>query len=35
MSLSRDLGVALQLLLPHQLLSRIVYYATRWTWRPW
>lgn len=35
MSLTRDLGVALQLLLPHQLLSRIVYYATRWTWRPW
>ena len=35
MSIKRDLGVALQLLLPHQLLSRIVYYATRWTWRPW
>lgn len=35
MSLQRDLGVALQMLLPHQLLSRIVYYATRWTWRPW
>lgn len=35
MSIKRDLGVALQLLLPHQLLSRIVYYAMRWTWRPW
>jgi phosphatidylserine decarboxylase len=35
MSLQRDLGVALQLILPHQLLSRVVYYATRWTWRPW
>lgn len=35
MSIKRDLGVALQLLLPHQLLSRVVYYATRWTWRPW
>lgn len=35
MSLSRDLGVALQLLLPHRLLSRIVYHAMRWTWRPW
>lgn len=33
--LTRDLGVALQLLLPHQLLSRLVYYATRWTWGPW
>lgn len=33
--LSRDLGVALQLLLPHQALSRIVYYATRWRWKPW
>jgi phosphatidylserine decarboxylase len=33
--IKRDLGVALQLLLPHQLLSRIVYYATRWTWAPW
>lgn len=35
MTIKRDLGVALQLLLPHQLLSRIVYYAMRWTWRPW
>jgi len=35
MSIQRDLGVALQLLLPHQLLSRIVYYAMRWTFRPW
>lgn len=35
MSIKRDLGVALQLLLPHQLLSRIVYYAMRWRWRPW
>jgi phosphatidylserine decarboxylase len=33
--IKRDLGVALQLLLPHQLLSRIVYYAMRWTWGPW
>lgn len=33
--ITRDLGVALQLLLPHQLLSRIVYYVMRWTWRPW
>lgn len=33
--LTRDLGVALQLILPHQLLSRIVYYATRWTFKPW
>lgn len=33
--LKRDLGVALQLLLPHRALSRIVYYATRWTFRPW
>ena len=35
MSIKRDLGVALQLLLPHQLLSRVVYYAMRWTFRPW
>jgi phosphatidylserine decarboxylase len=33
--LSRDLAVALQLILPHRVLSRIVYYATRWRWRPW
>jgi phosphatidylserine decarboxylase len=29
------LDVALQYLLPHRALSRIVYWATRWTWRPW
>lgn len=28
-------SVLLQYLLPHRLLSRIVYWATRWTWRPW
>ncbi len=28
-------SVALQYLLPHRLLSRIVYWATRWTWQPW
>jgi len=28
-------AVALQYLLPHRVLSRIVYWATRWTWRPW
>lgn len=33
--LKRDLGVALQLILPHQLLSRAVYYLMRWRWRPW
>lgn len=33
--LSRDLGAALQLLLPHQLLSRIAYFAMRWRFRPW
>ncbi|HEX6833304.1 MAG TPA: archaetidylserine decarboxylase [Rudaea sp.] len=27
--------VLLQYVLPHRLLSRIVYWATRWTWRPW
>ena len=27
--------VALQYLLPHRALSRVVYWATRWTWRPW
>jgi phosphatidylserine decarboxylase len=26
---------ALQYLLPHRFLSRLVYWATRWTWRPW
>ena len=29
------LSVILQYLLPHRFLSRIVYWATRWTWRPW
>ncbi len=29
------LSSALQYLLPHRLLSRLVYWATRWTWRPW
>lgn len=29
------LSVLLQYALPHRLLSRIVYWATRWTWRPW
>lgn len=29
------LSVALQYFLPHRLLSRVVYWATRWTWRPW
>ncbi len=28
-------NVALQYALPHHLLSRLVYWATRWTWRPW
>jgi phosphatidylserine decarboxylase len=27
--------VLLQYVLPHRFLSRIVYWATRWTWRPW
>ncbi len=27
--------VFLQYILPHRFLSRIVYRATRWTWRPW
>lgn len=27
--------VLLQYVLPHRLLSRVVYHATRWTWRPW
>lgn len=27
--------VVLQYILPHHLLSRIVRWATRWTWRPW
>jgi phosphatidylserine decarboxylase len=29
------LNVLLQYLLPHRALSRVVYWATRWTWRPW
>lgn len=29
------LSLLLQYVLPHRLLSRIVYHATRWTWRPW
>jgi phosphatidylserine decarboxylase len=29
------LAVGLQYLLPHRALSRVVYSATRWTWRPW
>jgi len=28
-------AVALQYLLPHRALSRLVYWATRWSWRPW
>lgn len=28
-------AVALQTLLPHRFLSRLVLWATRWTWRPW
>ena len=28
-------SVLLQYLLPHRALSRVVYWATRWTWRPW
>jgi phosphatidylserine decarboxylase len=28
-------SVLLQYLLPHRALSRIVYRATRWTWKPW
>ncbi|HSX62993.1 MAG TPA: archaetidylserine decarboxylase [Tahibacter sp.] len=29
------LSILLQYALPHRLLSRFVYWATRWTWRPW
>src|SRR6185503_10969166 len=29
------ISILLQYVLPHRLLSRIVYWATRWTWRPW
>lgn len=28
-------AVALQTLLPHRFLSRLVLWATRWTWQPW
>lgn len=28
-------AVLLQYALPHRLASRIVYWVTRWTWRPW
>jgi phosphatidylserine decarboxylase len=28
-------AVLLQYILPHRALSRVVYRATRWTWRPW
>lgn len=28
-------NVLLQYLLPHHALSKIVYHATRWSWRPW
>ncbi|MBS0556827.1 MAG: phosphatidylserine decarboxylase [Proteobacteria bacterium] len=28
-------SVVLQYVLPHRALSRLVYWATRWTWRPW
>jgi phosphatidylserine decarboxylase len=28
-------ALLVQYILPHRALSRIVYWATRWTWRPW
>jgi phosphatidylserine decarboxylase len=28
-------SVALQYVVPHRFVSRVVYWATRWTWRPW
>lgn len=28
-------SIILQYVLPHRLLSRVVYWATRWSWRPW
>lgn len=28
-------SILLQYVLPHRLLSRMVYWATRWTWKPW
>jgi len=30
-----NLSILLQYALPHRLLSRLVYWATRWTWKPW
>ena len=34
-TLRQHLYVALQYLLPHHLVSALVYHATRWRWRPW
>jgi phosphatidylserine decarboxylase len=34
-SLGQRLYVALQYVLPHHLVSWLVYQATRWRWRPW
>jgi len=31
----RNAVVTLTWLLPHRALSRLVYWATRWTWKPW
>ena len=28
-------SILLQYILPHRFLSRIVFHATRWTWKPW
>ncbi len=28
-------SILLQYVLPHRLLSRMVYWATRWSWKPW
>jgi phosphatidylserine decarboxylase len=33
--LSMSLNLILQYILPHQALSRVVYWATRWTFAPW
>jgi phosphatidylserine decarboxylase len=33
--LSVRLSVLVQYVLPHRVLSRLVYWATRWTWAPW
>jgi phosphatidylserine decarboxylase len=30
-----SVAAALQYILPHRALSRLVYWATRWTWKPW